>query len=588
MNRKLFPIMIGFLFFLSSTISVLANNIIDYEIYADKLKEINIFQGTGEGFELEREPNRIEGLVMFIRLIGKEKEANNGTYSHPFTDVPEWANNYIGWAYENGYTKGISDTQFGSDDLMLAKSYVTLILRALGYEDTLGDFSWNTAISYGNSYGLYDEYDEQLLYSKDFLRSDIAYLSYQTLNTNMKNSNLTLIQYLVNNNVISYSIAKDIGLEVYDNKIVFTDENLEQHIRTLLNNQTKTIEYNDVLNITSLDLSGLNIKNLDGLEYFSNLNKLDVSNNQIDKLESLHNLDKLEYLNIYQNSIKNLDEIRNLELSKIEINGDNDFNDLSLIENNIELIEEVEAGDLKIVTQSLSGSVKIINRTNNPINMNGAILRSVVNNKEFTITNNLVLPGNIIEIIISKEDFFNEQQDAVELLRSSDYIISNFNITPNLIDLIPRSREIIINDPVLRSVIKNSSGLLPDEPIRFMDIVDLQHFSNNNGKIKNLQGLEYFLGLNSIEINYSDIVSLEPIENLINLEKVYIYGNHNLEDITPLSSLTNLAHASLGHNNIIDISPLLELEKLKYVELQGNQSLTNLHLIIDKIEKVVY
>ncbi len=39
---------------------------------AEKLSKVGIFKGSNKGFELEREPSRLEGLVMFIRLIGKE------------------------------------------------------------------------------------------------------------------------------------------------------------------------------------------------------------------------------------------------------------------------------------------------------------------------------------------------------------------------------------------------------------------------------------------------------------------------------------------------------------------------------------
>ncbi len=98
--------------------------------YAEKLKEVGVFKGGGDGFELDRQPTRLEGLIMFIRLLGSENEAQNGSYQHPFTDVPSWANGYVGWAYEKGYTKGISSNQFGTGN-MDAKSYLTLDAKSL-------------------------------------------------------------------------------------------------------------------------------------------------------------------------------------------------------------------------------------------------------------------------------------------------------------------------------------------------------------------------------------------------------------------------------------------------------------------------
>ena len=37
-----------------------------YDEYAEKLATIGVFKGTGNGFELDRAPTRLEGLVMLI------------------------------------------------------------------------------------------------------------------------------------------------------------------------------------------------------------------------------------------------------------------------------------------------------------------------------------------------------------------------------------------------------------------------------------------------------------------------------------------------------------------------------------------
>jgi hypothetical protein len=47
----------------------------DNEAKAMVLKQLNLFQGTDSGFQLERAPSREEALVMFIRLLGEEGAA---------------------------------------------------------------------------------------------------------------------------------------------------------------------------------------------------------------------------------------------------------------------------------------------------------------------------------------------------------------------------------------------------------------------------------------------------------------------------------------------------------------------------------
>ena len=38
---------------------------------------------------------------MLVRLLGGEAEAEVNVYQTPFTDVPDWAQPYVGWLYEN-------------------------------------------------------------------------------------------------------------------------------------------------------------------------------------------------------------------------------------------------------------------------------------------------------------------------------------------------------------------------------------------------------------------------------------------------------------------------------------------------------
>ena len=84
-------------------------------VLAQELKELGLFRGVSDtDFDLESAPTREQAVTMLIRLLGKENEALNGTWKHPFTDVSSWADPYIGYAYENGLTLGISDTKFGT------------------------------------------------------------------------------------------------------------------------------------------------------------------------------------------------------------------------------------------------------------------------------------------------------------------------------------------------------------------------------------------------------------------------------------------------------------------------------------------
>lgn len=192
-------------------VGVMAHEAI-YESYAIELKVINVFRGTNLGFELERKPTRVEGGVMFVRLLGGENEAIARNYEHPFTDVPDWADPYIGYLYYYSLTNGISSTEYGSTMEMKAKSYMTFVLRALGYDETLGDFTWDEALEYAFTLGILNQEFYTELSGYTFYRDQVAKLSYDALFFSLKQYQATLGEKLVSQGAISKVAAHSIGI----------------------------------------------------------------------------------------------------------------------------------------------------------------------------------------------------------------------------------------------------------------------------------------------------------------------------------------------------------------------------------------
>ena len=152
----------------------------DAETAAEALYDLGLFKGIGRRadgapvFALDAAPNRAEAITMLVRLLGKEDEARAGSWTTPFTDVPNWAAPYVGYAYAKGLTKGISRTQFGSTQAVTDSQYLTFVLRALGYSSQT-DFRWNAAWELSDRLGFTaGEYPK----SSGFLRGDLAVISY--------------------------------------------------------------------------------------------------------------------------------------------------------------------------------------------------------------------------------------------------------------------------------------------------------------------------------------------------------------------------------------------------------------------------
>lgn len=171
---------------------------------AYRLKELGLFQGVGTNpdgstnFDLARVPSRTEALVMLIRLLGKENEAMNGSWRHPFTDVPGWADKYIGYAYEKGLTKGVSATEFGTG-MASVQMYLTFALRALGYFDGPGgDFTWGAPERFAQGVRILPEG----VYIEDFRRADMVLISEATLYANLKDTLTQLIDKLIEDGAV--------------------------------------------------------------------------------------------------------------------------------------------------------------------------------------------------------------------------------------------------------------------------------------------------------------------------------------------------------------------------------------------------
>ena len=192
----------------------------DYDVCADELKNLGLFMGRDTGYELDSSLTRAEALVMQIRLFGLEEEAQEAEGSIPFTDVPQWAEHYVVFAYQNGLTNGISATEFGSDLPCDAKTYVTFVLRALGYSDSGGDFTWEEAVSFGRELGIVTD----ALASNEFLRNKMVAISYLSLAAAPKDGdNDSLLAKLVADGAVDADVAAPILDQIANGKVTGTE-----------------------------------------------------------------------------------------------------------------------------------------------------------------------------------------------------------------------------------------------------------------------------------------------------------------------------------------------------------------------------
>ena len=201
MNKWLRAVCVGAAAAAMLTASAFAAN---YTNCADSLHEMGLFQGTQNGYDLDRTPTRAEASVMLVRLLGKEAEAKALAYTAPFTDLKGWEKPYVQYLYSNGLANGTNRTTFNPTGKCTAQMYAVFLLRALGYSDT-ADFSYANAIETAREQGIYDT---GIINVQNFLRDDAAAASYTALSVSPKNSKGTLLDQLVGENAITEADAK--------------------------------------------------------------------------------------------------------------------------------------------------------------------------------------------------------------------------------------------------------------------------------------------------------------------------------------------------------------------------------------------
>ncbi len=175
---------------------------------AEALYSLGLFRGSDTGFELEAYATRVQISVTLIRLLGKDAKAQMQKNPHPFTDVPDWAGDAIGWLYENYLVNGVTDTYFDSNAVANRQQFATMLLRALGYSDAGGwDFTYDNALYFAQTIGLTDSGENALL-----TRGEMVSLAYRALKLPLRNARRTLAEKLCAERIFTKEAAVAAGI----------------------------------------------------------------------------------------------------------------------------------------------------------------------------------------------------------------------------------------------------------------------------------------------------------------------------------------------------------------------------------------
>src|SRR5665648_13627 len=178
--------------------------------------ESQLLKGDGQSYALDKESSRIEGVIILIRLLGKDAEAQKmSNIPCRFIDVPAWAVGYVNYAYETNISNGVSDSLFGTNNKITAQQYNTLLLRILGYDDSHGDFQWNDSVEKADELtilptDMVEKYEKNSTYTK----RDLVETAFCFLEANYKNQGETMIEQLIDIGAVKKETTGKYGLAV--------------------------------------------------------------------------------------------------------------------------------------------------------------------------------------------------------------------------------------------------------------------------------------------------------------------------------------------------------------------------------------
>ena len=119
----------------------------------DNIEAIEIMQAAGimsgdpqGNFNPDQSVTRNEMAVVMVNLLGLNKD-DFTAISIPFTDVPDWARNYVAACYANGIVAGTSATTYGGDETVTTAQASLMMLKALGYFKYQSDFGNNWQVA---------------------------------------------------------------------------------------------------------------------------------------------------------------------------------------------------------------------------------------------------------------------------------------------------------------------------------------------------------------------------------------------------------------------------------------------------------
>ncbi|MFP6591673.1 MAG: leucine-rich repeat domain-containing protein [Candidatus Latescibacterota bacterium] len=306
--------------------------------------------------------------------------------------------------------------------------------------------------------------------------------------------------------------------------ITFADPTVEFVLRDLVGVAEGDLLTGDVDGITTLNLSGLNISLLDGLQHFTSLTTLSLTDNLIVDLSPLQGLANLKTVTLAANEVRDIEPlVDNPALAR--------GSSVILVGNPLSTLSRTTY----VTTMKDRGAT---------VTADAFAVTFADSLLEVAVRAALMQPtGDLLHLDLETITTLDVAADSIADLSGIEFMRS-------LVELDLRDNEIT-------SISKLSS-------LQKLQVLDLS--GNAIGSFSPLTGLT---AMRELHLSETGMTSVSPLSNLTSLEILFLNLNSH-DSISGLVDHTAMQQLNLRDNNIADLSVLLGMGALTDVWLEGN------------------
>lgn len=301
------------------------------------------------------------------------------------------------------------------------------------------------------------------------------------------------------------------------------------------------ISASEMADVAYIDVSGLGVTSLEGLQYAPYIFWLDASKNNISDISPLEGLSELWVVDLSFNSISGTVDFAQLGWYYAE--------NITLSHNVIESVQGIESLEwatfLDLSYNRLSDITELLG---------------------LTALETLLINNNCYSLNPSDADFGCFEQIASENANMFDYVYA-----PQLVGGITEDFILDITDAaLLEALIANGVDVTVDGKISACELGNVYTKLNLSGYgIKDISALSFAVNTPAIDLGENEITSVNALAGLTQLEALDLSDN-KLESIDALSAITSLTDLDLAGNKISDIGAIAGMTALVNLDLSRN------------------